>query len=91
MCLCALFFGVGIMWISRPGLQNDEVIFGAGIYPPFSRAQSVRAFKHEFPLMVMTYLGTLKSILYRALVFPFVEPSGASVRVPAVAIGAVSV
>jgi hypothetical protein len=89
--LCFLFFAVGSLWIWRPGIQQDEALFAAGIYPPFFRENSVRAFKHEFPLMVMTYVGTLKAMLYRAVVFPFFEPSAASVRIPALLIGAVSV
>jgi hypothetical protein len=89
--LCLLFFATGILWIERPGLQNDEVLFGAGVYPPFVRANSVRAFKHEFPLMVMTYVGTVKALVYRTLIFPFVDPTAVSVRVPTLALGALSV
>ena len=89
--LCLLFVAVATLWISRIGIQTDEALFAAGVYPPFTRSWNVRAFGVEFPLMVMTYVGTVKSVLYRALVFPFFPPSAASVRLPAVLIGAVSV
>jgi hypothetical protein len=91
LCLCGLFFAAGMLWISQLGFQQDEVLFAGGIYPPFVRQNSVRAFKHEFPLMLMTYVGTLKAMLYRSLVFPFFEPSAASVRIPALLMGAASV
>jgi hypothetical protein len=86
-----MFFLLGSLWIWRIGLQNDEVLFAGGIYPPFVRGDSVRAWGYHLPLMVMTYVGTLKAMLYRALVFPFFEPSGASVRIPALLIGCLSV
>jgi hypothetical protein len=41
--------------------------------------------------MVMTYVGSLKSLIYRTLVFPFFDPSAASVRIPAIVIGSISV
>jgi hypothetical protein len=91
LCLCVLFFVIGVLWISQLGFQQDEVLFAGGIYPPFARENSVRAFKHEFPLMLMTYVGTLKAMVYRTLVFPFFEPSPASVRVPVLLIGAASI
>jgi hypothetical protein len=86
-----LFVLVGSLWIWRPGIQQDEALFAAGIYPPFFRENCVRAFKQEFPLMVMTYVGTLKAMLYRFFVFPLFDTSAASVRIPALFIGAVSV
>ena len=89
--LCVLFVLVGSLWIWRPGIQQDEALFAAGIYPPFFRENCVRAFKQEFPLMVMTYVGTLKAMLYRFLVFPFFDTTAASIRMPSLLIGAVSV
>jgi hypothetical protein len=91
LSLCILFLFAGSLWIWRPGIQQDEALFAAGIYPPFFRENNVRAFRHEFPLMVMTYVGTLKAVIYRTVVFPFFEPTAASVRLPALLIGAASV
>jgi hypothetical protein len=91
LALCVLFVAAGGLFISKPGIEQDEALFAAGIYPPFFRENNVRLFGHEFPLMVMTYVGTLKAMLYRFFVFPFFEPSAASVRIPALLIGAASV
>ena len=85
LAFCFLFVLVGCLWIWRPGIQQDEALFAAGIYPPFFRENCVRAFKVEFPLMVMTYVGTLKAMLYRFLIFPVFEPTAASIRMPALA------
>src|SRR5215208_4214189 len=68
LSLCLLFVLVGSLWIWRPGIQQDEALFAAGIYPPFFRENCVRIFKQEFPLMVMTYVGTPKAMFYRFLV-----------------------
>lgn len=91
LLLCALFFLSGVVWISRIGLQYDEALFSAGIYPPFVHRDSVRIFKQEYPLMVMSYVGTLKSMIYRFGVFPFFEPSPGSVRIPALLLATLSV
>jgi hypothetical protein len=91
LALCVLFLVAGSLWIWRPGIQQDEALFAAGIYPPISDQNSIRVFKHRVPLMVMTYVGTLKATIYRGLVFPFFEPSAVSVRVPALLIGTLSV
>jgi hypothetical protein len=88
---CVLFVLAGSLWIWRPSIQQDEALFAAGIYPPFMPENCVRLFKREVPLMVMTYVGTLKAVLYRFLVFPFFDPTAASVRIPALLIGAASV
>ena len=91
LAFCALFLILGSAWIWRPGIQTDEALFAAGIYPPYTRWNNVRAFGVELPLMVMSYVGTVKATLYRALVFPFFDTTAASVRLPALVIGAASV
>ena len=50
---CLLFICLGCLWVGEMGIQNDEALFSAGIYPP--------SFDWS---MVMTYVGTLKSFLY---------------------------
>jgi hypothetical protein len=85
---CVCFVILGSLWISEVGLQNDEVLFSAGIYPPLGEAVSI--FKKPFPMMIMTYVGTLKSLVYTPI-FRIWEPSAVSVRFPAVLIGALTV
>ena len=63
------------------GLQNDEALFASGIFEPFGVAEFRWVFGHKLPMMLMTYVGGLKSWLY-TLVFGVWPPSPASIRVP---------
>jgi len=54
---CLLFVAVASLWISEIGIQNDEALFAAGMYPIHSDAPVI--FGKRFPTMVMTYVGTL--------------------------------
>lgn len=88
--LCALFVCAGALWIGRPGIQTDEALFAGGIYPPFAKQYVVRIFQHDVPMMVMSYVGALKSWIWAAI-FQFWPPSPESVRYPALLLSAVSV
>jgi 4-amino-4-deoxy-L-arabinose transferase-like glycosyltransferase len=90
LVLCVLFFVCGVLWIDKPGIQTDEALFAAGIYPPFDQRYLLRIFQRDYPMMTMTYVGALKSRVWAA-VFAFWPPSPASVRIPAVLLGALSV
>jgi len=90
LLFCILFIIVGVPWIDKPGIQTDEALFAAGIYPPFQDTFVIRIFKHDYPMMVMTYVGTLKSYIWAAI-FKVWTPSPASVRIPALLLGALSV
>lgn len=82
-----VFFCLGWGLLPYPGLQNDEVLFvnahfrvpGATVY----QAGSV-------PLMLMTYLGALKTCLYAPILW-LCRPSYVSVRLPVLVLGAVTV
>lgn len=73
-----------------PGLQNDEALFGSLIYEPRTTEYFVQIFGHRIPLMTISYLGGLKSLLY-AGIFQLWPPSLSSVRIPVVVFGAASV
>ena len=88
--LCALFIAAALPWIDKPGIQTDEALFAAGIYPPFDPHSVVHIFKHDYPLMEMSYVGALKARLW-ALIFKLWPPSPASVRSPSVLLSALSV
>ena len=74
LLLCVLFIAIGVPWIDKPGIQTDEALFAGGIYPPFQDQFVIRIFKHDFPVMVMTYVGTLKSCVW-AMIFAVWPPS----------------
>jgi cytochrome b len=88
--LCALFFALGILWIDRPGIQTDEVLFADGIYPPYNPEYVLHIFKHPVPIMVMPYVGSAKSWLWK-VIFAVWPPSPYSVRIPSLLLGALSV
>ena len=88
--LCGLFLAVSLPWITRLGIQTDEAIFAGGIYPPFAGQFIVRIFKHDVPLMVMSYVGSLKSLIWRMIFFLW-QPSPASVRIPALLLSALCI
>src|SRR4051794_5053592 len=91
LCCCLLFVFSASLWIWLPGIQTDEALFTAGIYAPFDQsAHKVRIFGHDYVLMVMTYVGTLKSRIWSPIFRAF-GVTAASIRLPAVLIGAVSV
>lgn len=78
-------------WIRRPGIQTDEALFSAGIYGPFWQSDMrVNVFGHDYSIMVMTYVGTLKSRIWSPI-FKVFGVSAGSIRIPALLIGALSI
>ncbi len=88
--LALVFFALGAYHIDRPGLQSDETLFVHGVWESGTVTQFTRVFGWRFPLMQMGYLGALKSILYQPI-FGLFGVSAASVRLPMVLAGAVTV
>jgi hypothetical protein len=87
---CLLFFLEGLVFVPYVGLQNDELLFGGGIYPPWGVSHLIRIQGHTFPTMILSYVGTLKAWLYRVLIFSIWQPSPWSVRLPVLLIGVVT-
>src|ERR1043165_6340109 len=67
LAACLLFFVTGLAFLRHLGLQNDEALFAGAIYEPKSIAYLVKIGHSRFPLMMMSYLGTVKSWLYKAI------------------------
>ena len=85
-----LFFLVGQLLIPLLGIEADEALFASPILEPKSWEYAIRIHHRQFALMLMSYLGTLKTLLYKPLLRWF--GTGVwSVREPAVIAGAVSV
>jgi len=82
------FFCLGLIFFRYPGLQNDELLFAATV---FRRSASVYVLPigRGLPLMALSYLGTLKSWVWGPLLRYSV--SEATVRLPAVLLGALTV
>jgi len=90
MAACLLFFLTGSAFVSRLGIQNDEALFANGIFKPYAVAYKYPWGRNGLPLMLMSYLGTLKSWIYR----PIFQQFGAGVwamRVPMLLAGTASI
>ena len=90
LAACLLFFGTGSAFVSLLGLQNDESLFAAGIFKPYAVAYKYPWGRAGLPVMVMSYLGALKSWIYRPL-FQFFGTGMMVMRLPMLLAGAVSI
>lgn len=88
--LASLFLVLSLPYLGRPGIQDDEALFANAVFRPYTVVYSAQAFGHQLPLMLMSYVGTLKAYLFKAF-FVFVDPSAASIRLPMILAGAVTV
>ncbi len=68
---CLLFLLSGVVFLPHLGLQNDESIFAGALFEPKAVTYTIRIGHSRFPLMLMTYLGTVKSWIYRPLLRVF--------------------
>ena len=83
-----LYILLSTAFIPLAGVQNDESLFATPLYQGMTR--HLRLFHHNVQLMLMTYLGTLKTFLW-APVLHWFGPSVWSVRLPAVLLSALTV
>ena len=79
--ICLLFVATGLPWIGETGVQSDEALFSGQIYRQPWEGRSV---------MLMSYVGAVKSYIY-APIFALWKPSAASVRVPAILLGGLTI
>ncbi len=68
---CCLAILAGCSLIPYAGIQMDEALFAGPFYQPVAREFRIRLFHHDIPLMVMSYIGTLKTLLYWPLIAVF--------------------
>ncbi len=95
---CCLTILAGCALLPYAGIQMDETLFAGPYYQPAAREFRLRVFHHDIPLMVMTYIGTLKTLLYWPLMAVFrshfeAHPHWAAwvFRLPTVLLGALTV
>src|SRR5580658_8179351 len=65
---CCLIILAGCALIPYAGIQMDEALFAGPYYQTVQREFRIRLFHHNIPLMVMTYIGTLKTLIYWPLI-----------------------
>ena len=87
---CCLFAILGLALIPYAGIETDEPLFATPFYQPLPRDFRVRVFHHDIPLMIMPYIGTLKTLLYWPILGLF-RPNAFSLRVPMVLVGVLTI
>src|ERR1035437_2924392 len=90
LAACLLFFVTGSAFVSHLGLQNDESLFANGIFKPYAVVYTYPWGRAGLPVMLMSYLGALKSWIYRPI-FELFGTGASAVRVPMVLAGVASV
>ena len=81
------FVASGLLFIPRLGIEVDEAIVANGIYPHGSPWYSWRLGGVEIPVMLISYLGTVKTWMY-SILFAFVVPRPMSLRLPTLLLAA---
>jgi len=87
---CLFFFFAGLAYLSEIGIENDEALFAGAFLKPYGDTYTVRIGHSRVPLMVMSYIGTLKAWLYRPLISIF-GTSLTVLRLPMLLAGVASV
>ncbi|HJT89267.1 MAG TPA: glycosyltransferase family 39 protein, partial [Bryobacteraceae bacterium] len=78
---CLFFLAAGALFLPRLGLQNDEALFASPWFAPRDSAYAIKVGHSTLPLMLLSYLGTLKSWIYRPL-FRYLGTDILVVRLP---------
>ncbi len=86
-----IFLALGIPFLPLAGIQDDEALFATAIYHvPTSSVLRTHIFGREIPLMLLSYLGALKSIIYYPIL-DRIRPSYLTLRIPVLLVGAATV
>jgi hypothetical protein len=87
---CSFFVLAGLAFFPLLGIESDEALFANVFFKPRGAGYSYRLGHAELPLMVLSYLGTLKSWIYVPIYGVFGRGVG-STRVPVILAGAATV
>src|ERR1700722_19922009 len=90
LAFAILFVFLGIILIPYNGLETDEVLFAQPLHGLINPNFAIRVHHHFVPLMIISYIGTLKSLIYWPLSWIF-SSSVYFVRLPMVLVGAATV
>jgi 4-amino-4-deoxy-L-arabinose transferase-like glycosyltransferase len=80
----------GLAFVPLLGIEDDESLFAAPLLNPRAWHWAMKSGHLRLPIMVMSYIGTLKTLLY-SLIFRLAPPGVWSTRVPMLVAGAASV
>jgi len=87
---CLFFFSAGRAVLSHLGIENDEALFASVLYQPRAAAFMLHIGHWRVPLMLMSYLGTLKAWIY-CPIFRLFGTGVSALRDPVLLAGAASV
>jgi Dolichyl-phosphate-mannose-protein mannosyltransferase len=90
LLVCLLFAALGVILIPYPGAQYDEALFASAIHDPEHIECVVQLSFGMIPVMLMTYIGTLKAAIYMPIVHWF-GGTNATLRLPVLAMGTASI
>jgi dolichyl-phosphate-mannose-protein mannosyltransferase len=90
LAACSLFFLLATLYIPYAGIQADEALFSVPLFPHVGKGLRLPLLPHHVPLMLMTYIGSLKTLLYWP-VFRIFGASAWTLRLPVVLLGAVTI
>lgn len=86
-----LFLLVGLCFIPLAGIEVDEALIASSVaYPHAGIVHQVTVLGHSVPLMIMSYVGALKSWLY-VPIFKVFGPSALSLRIPVLVLGGLTI
>jgi len=86
---CIWFISAGLAFLPRIGIEDDEALFSIVFFQPHGGVYYFRLGHTQLPLMILPYLGTLKSWLYQPL--SLLSGTGVqALRIPALLAGAAS-
>jgi len=85
-----LFVGLGTILIPYAGLEADEVVFAAPLHGTTKYVFATHFLHHAIPLMVISYVGALKTWLYGPLLWIH-STSAYAIRFPMVLAGAITI
>ena len=90
LAACGLFILLATLMIPYAGIQADEALFSAPLFPHITNDLRLPLLPHHVPLMVMTYIGSLKTLLYWPI-FRIFGTSPWTLRLPVVLLGAITI
>ena len=85
-----LFVLLGTIMIPYAGIQADEALFSTPLFPHVTKDLQLPWFPPKFPLMVISYIGSLKTLLYWPI-FRILGTGPWTLRIPVVLLGAITV
>jgi len=85
-----LFILLGALIIPYAGIQADEALFSTPLFPHLGKDLRLPLLPNHVPLMVMTYIGSLKTLAFWPI-FRIFGTGPWTVRLPVVLLGAITI